>query len=411
VSLTGHADLTIDPNNPSTLFAVSLNSFAFPNLYEVSRSRDAGKNWRGAGVTERPLLTVAVDPTDSSRVLVGSASGLFRSTDGGDRFAPVQAGLPNQGVVLVSSFAFDVNDNGTIYAATSQGVFKSTDRGDNWRAATAGLEGLVLRSVTADPKNARVLYAATANGGVFKTLDGGASWQPTGGLTLLIDGGIVGGADFIGGGVAPGEIVSIFGQNMGPAEGVTTVFDANGKLPTSAAGVTVFFGEWRAPLFFVSDRQINVQVPFEVAGLEQVEVRVEIEGVVSNVASVAVVESRPGVFQAALNQDNRVNSEQRPAGRGSVVQLFVTGQGLVDPAIMTGQPARLAPPFPAPALPVSVTIGGEPARVLFRGLAPGFVGVLQINARLSTRVGSGPAEVVVTIGERVSPVAGTVFVE
>ena len=73
-----------------------------------------------------------------------------------------------------------------------------------------------------------------------------------GSLAAVNEGGIVDAADFVGGGVAPGEIVSIFGTNLGPAEGVQPGFDQTGKLPTSVADVTVFFNDIPAPLFFLS---------------------------------------------------------------------------------------------------------------------------------------------------------------
>ena len=98
-----------------------------------------------------------------------------------------------------------------------------------------------------------------------------------------------------------------------------------------------------------------------------------------------------------VNQDGSINSDQNPAPRGSIVVLYATGEGQTNPAGVTGQPAQS--PFPKPVLPVSLTIGGIAAGVLWAGEAPGFVGLLQINAQVpSGFVPPGDLPVVLTVG-------------
>ena len=94
----------------------------------------------------------------------------------------------------------------------------------------------------------------------------------------------------------------------------------------------------------------------------------------------------PGVFTApqtnhvlALNlADGSLNSAQSPARPGQYVTAYLTGQGLVDPAVTTGDIAPSSP-FSFPVAPVVIKIGGVTAVVQFDGLAPGFVGLLQLN--------------------------------
>jgi uncharacterized protein (TIGR03437 family) len=335
---------------------------------------------------------------------------VFRSVDGGGQYRTVNAGFPAEGV-LATSVAVDANANSMVYVSTSSGVFRSSDGADNWQLANSGLEDQGVLDLVPDPTQAGVLYAATVSGGVFKTMDGGESWQPTGGVPLLTGAGVVNAADFGGGGVAPGEIVSIFGVELGPAEGVQPGIDPEtGRLATLAAGVRVFFNEFEAALFFVRHDQLNVQVPFEVAGLERVTIRVEYQGAVSARVSVPVLPSHPGLFSGVLNQDSSVNSEDSRESSGRVVQFFATGQGLVDPAIETGAFAPGMEPFPRATETVRVTIGGRPAVVHFAGLAPGFVGLLQVNAQIDNLVGAGPAEVILEIGGRIGFAVGTVWV-
>jgi uncharacterized protein (TIGR03437 family) len=344
------------------------------------------------------------------RIYVGAGNGIFRSVDGGGEYRPANAGFPAEGV-LVSSVAIDANANSMVYASTSSGVFRSSDGADSWQLANSGLEQQGVLELVPDPREAGVLYAATVSGGVFKTVNGGESWQPTGGVPLLTSAGVVNAADFGGGGVAPGEIVSIFGVELGPAEGVQPGIDPEtGGLATLAAGVRVFFNEFEAALFFVRHDQLNVQVPFEVAGLEHVTIRVEYQGAVSARVSVPVLPSHPGLFSVVLNQDSSVNSEDSRESSGRVVQLFATGQGLVDPAIETGAFAPGMEPFPRATETVRVTIGGRPAVVHFAGLAPGFVGLLQVNAQIDNLVTAGPAEVILEIGGRIGFKVGTVWV-
>ena len=90
---------------------------------------------------------------------------------------------------------------------------------------------------------------------------------------------MVNAASFVGGGVAPGEIISIFGTDVGPRVGVETGFDpATGFLPTSFAGVTVTFDGTPAPLFFLLHTQLNVQAPFEIAGRANTNIVVSFNG-------------------------------------------------------------------------------------------------------------------------------------
>jgi len=199
--------------------------------------------------------------------------------------------------------------------------------------------------------------------------------------------GVVHAASFLAGPIAPGQIVSLFGSNLGPAAAVGLALDAaTGRISTTRGGVTVLFNDVAGPLFFVRQDQINVQVPYELAGQTSARVVVRYLEAASAPVSVPVAASAPGIFavsqgrgQAALlNQDFSVNSAANPAGRGGVVQIYLTGQGATSPAAVTG---RLpAAPFPAPVLPVSVSIGGRPARTVFVGLAPGLAGLLQVNA-------------------------------
>jgi uncharacterized protein (TIGR03437 family) len=96
------------------------------------------------------------------------------------------------------------------------------------------------------------------------------------------------------------------------------------------------------------------------------------------------------------NRDSSLNTPQKPAAVGSVIVAYLTGQGALDNAVVTGAAAP-ANPLSQAALPVAATLGGKPADVLFAGLTPSFVGLLQVNLKVP-ELGAGDHPLVITIG-------------
>lgn len=178
--------------------------------------------------------------------------------------------------------------------------------------------------------------------------------------------------------VAPGMLLSIFGSGLGPAEGVAASFDAQGRLPFSLGEVAVTVNGIPAPLLFARQDQVNIQVPYELAGAAQAPVVVRYRGVASTAEGLRVAAASPGLFPGVWNANGTRNGAGQPADRGGAIVLYATGQGVTTPPSVTGQVA--APPFPEPAVELTLLIGGRPALVLFRGQAPGTAGVMQINA-------------------------------
>lgn len=408
-------EIAVDPNDSNNLFVAALSPF---RGYEFMRSDNGEDDFDIRLRTGRAMTALAVDPTDGRRVFLGLSAAavdggvqngtLLRSTDRGREFEPVSGGLPDDEILNFQSIVVDPA-NGEIYASAGTAVYKSTDAGASWQRRSTGLENLQIRRLAVDPNQPGVVYAATVLTGVYKTVDAGATWRPTAAQrTTISTEGVVNGADFLGGGIAPGMIATVFGAAVGPTIAVSAEL-VDGKLPTELGGVRVFFNDVPAALFFANSTQVNCQIPFEIAGLETVTVRVEFAGNVSNTVTVRVLEAKTGIFNAALNQDSTVNLPNTPEATGRAVQLFVTGQGLVTPGLMTGATAPFAN-FPLPNLPVTVSIGGRSAPVLFAGLAPGFVGLLQVNVILPDGLDAGENAVVVTIGTSVSPRAGTIYV-
>jgi len=209
--------------------------------------------------------------------------------------------------------------------------------------------------------------------------------------------------------VAPGEIVTIYGTGIGPASGVAGSLDASGLLSNLLAGAEVRFDGVDAPLFYAQASQINAQAPYTIAGESATQVDVYYEGQLAGSLRVPVAAAAPGLFSPALNQDGSLNSSSTPAARGTAITLFGTGEGLTSGPNIAGQPA--VAPYPVPTLPVTLTIGGVDAQLLYAGEAPGFAGLLQIDAIVPGGfVPSGPVAAQLTVGITTSA-AITVWLE
>jgi uncharacterized protein (TIGR03437 family) len=199
---------------------------------------------------------------------------------------------------------------------------------------------------------------------------------------------VANGTNGVTGPIAPGEFVSLFGFGIGPQTAAGAQLDSKGFLTTTLSGTTVTFNDIPAPLLYVGLNQINAIVPFGVAGKASATIRIDTPAYAQNVAAVPVTMVAPGLVSmsgtgqdqaAALNQDGSINSSTNPAARGSIVVLYGSGAGPTSPPGIDGHIANS--PAPSPIAPITVTIGGAEATVLYAGGAPGLVeGVIQVNA-------------------------------
>jgi uncharacterized protein (TIGR03437 family) len=246
--------------------------------------------------------------------------------------------------------------------------------------------------IAADPAG-RIWIAGNGNVTVASEIGLGFPVTP-----VIADGGITV--------VAPGQIVSIFGDRLGPQLGIATSAD-NGTVGTSLGGTRVLFDGIPAPLLYVDARQVNAVVPFGIAGKPTVEMTVEVAGQRSNVATVAAVAAAPQLFRAnlgtfeaaaALNQDGSPNRPNHAAAAGSIVSLFGTGAGQMQPAMSDGEVTGAE--LPRAELPVRVSIGSRMLEVTYAGAAPGLVaGALQVNARLPEDLATGYYIVELRVGD------------
>lgn len=213
--------------------------------------------------------------------------------------------------------------------------------------------------------------------------------------------GVLNGASLVAGAIAPGEIFTLLGSNIGPA-----------AAPPATQQTTVTIGGYPAVILYASLNQINGIVPFEIAGALSSEIRITSGDREVSRLTVPVSAASPAIFTvtgsgvgqgATLNLDGSVNSPSNPTSAGSVVTFFATGAGLMTPSSTDG--AITGTTLATPVSQVSVRVDGMEAEVLYAGSAPGMVaGVLQVNCRVPAGAGSGYAvPVILTVGGADSP--------
>lgn len=202
-------------------------------------------------------------------------------------------------------------------------------------------------------------------------------------------GGVVNAASSTAGPVAPGSIASVYGT-------------------FPLAGLSLTFNALNAPLFYTSASQVNLQIPWELAGQSRASATASAAGQTSASQPVNLAQFAPGIFSmngqgtgpgAILDSSYNLVTSSNPAGAGvTIILIYCTGLGAVTNQPATGAAAPSNPLAVTTTLPV-VTIGGVPAQVLFSGLAPGSVGEYQVNVLVPSNAPTGDAvPVILSIG-------------
>lgn len=225
-------------------------------------------------------------------------------------------------------------------------------------------------------------------------------------------------ASYSAGTVAPGEIVVLYGEKIGPTALRTAAVTA-GKLDTTVGETRVLFDGTAAPIVYVSGGQSAAIVPYNVAGKAESQVQVEYQGVKSLPVTVKVTDAVPGLFSASsngigpgaiFNQDNSLNTAANPAAAGQIVVAYGTGEGQTSPLGTDGLIATAT--YPKPSLPYTVTIGGVQAEVLYFGAVPFQTsGLFQVNAVVPAGVPAGEQEMIVKVGGKESQKKLTVAIK
>ncbi len=186
--------------------------------------------------------------------------------------------------------------------------------------------------------------------------------------------------------VAPGSLVTLLGDQLatsGPGR-----IGSGVPLPTSLNGTEVRLAGRPLPLFYAESGQINAQLPFDLPPDTEHQLIVYGNQALSLPESITVASAKPAIFtvsQNGIGQGSITNAvtgsiadSANPVREGDIVSIYCTGLGTVNPAVPEGirPPTQ---PLSTTTNPVTVSIGGAPAQVLFAGLAPGITGLYQVN--------------------------------
>jgi len=160
--------LEMDPSDSGALYLGSSNNGLFYTY-------DQGESWQAAGrLGKIGVSGVAVDPSSKCVLYAATLNQVYKSTDCGRFWS--QTYFDNDPAVHVKWIAINPKASAEIFIATSRGeVIKSTDGGKTWRT-TGRLDGLVARIIIR-PDNPDVIFAGTANKGLYRSLDNGESWE------------------------------------------------------------------------------------------------------------------------------------------------------------------------------------------------------------------------------------------
>jgi uncharacterized protein (TIGR03437 family) len=194
--------------------------------------------------------------------------------------------------------------------------------------------------------------------------------------------------------VAPGGLVSILGNQLSPVNLATSQI----PLATALASSCLTVDGQPMPLVFVSPNQINAQMPSQAVG--DVVIQVHTPGGLSDNFNLTVQPTAPAVFMSGTagpetnlpvvvrSANNLLVTDSNPIHRNDSITIYLTGLGNTSPAVGDGLPAPANPLAFAMTVP-QIFLGGTQLEVDFAGLAPGEVGVYQINAKVSNSTPTG----------------------
>ena len=174
-------------------------------------------------------------------------------------------------------------------------------------------------------------------------------------------------------GVSPGSLETLFGANLAGGWNSQAAY----PWPTTLGGVKVMLGGIALPLLYVSDNQINFYVP---AGTPSgaAAITVLTPSGAAPTAPVTVVDAQPGIFPGAIRHAGTADSAvTTPVHTGDYIEIYCTGLGAVTPTVF---------------------VGAVPVTPVYSGLAPGFVGLYQVDVRVPAGLAAGPQSVILASG-------------
>jgi uncharacterized protein (TIGR03437 family) len=348
---------------------------------------------------------IYVADTQGRRIVKYSNSGVYTTIAGNGYGEFSGDNGPGPSAALYDPMGLTVDPSGNVYIAdTFNGrIRKVTPSGV---ITTIAGNGTLYFSGDGGPATQAALHfphgvAVDLSGNVYITdTVNSVVRELQGSLPVVSANGVVNAASFAPR-ISPGALATVFGSNF-----ALTNAGAQTPLPTSVESVSVSVNGQLAPVLYVTPTQVNFQVPWETA-LGPATVTVAVNGGASNAVTVNVLGAAPGLFSTSSgqaivqNSDYTLNSPSNPAKVGSTIIAYLSGSGSVSPAVADGAIAPIGTLVYANAAS-SASIGSSTAQVAFAGLAPGFVGLVQVNIVVPSGLATGTYPLTVTIGSETS---------
>lgn len=367
-----------------------------------------------ASVLQSVNVTLIVTPGSSSSALSADAEAALQPHAAGctaSKLAITETGLPNNFAVPAgwpATLIVQLN-NDCASAVTSGNVVASFSNGDAPLNLVA--DQLGNYSATWQPGNVNASMVITLNAAASglapatAKLYGGIGPNQTPAPVLAPNGTVNNLNPVAGAGLSPGTIAQVYGSGLGSAPTST----GNAPLPTTFNNTFALIGPTKAPLYFLSSGQINIQIPFEATGTQQLPIVLSVGNALTVPQMLSLVPATPGVLSddkgpsptapqngahmiAQHSADYSLVTSSNPAKPGEILVMYLVGMGATDPPVASGAASPSSPPASVTEQP-AVTVDSEPATVEFAGLTPGFVGLYQINFQVPEGAKSGELEV------------------
>jgi uncharacterized protein (TIGR03437 family) len=249
---------------------------------------------------------------------------------------------------------------------------------------------------------AGTLQAATAQ------LAGGVGSNPALVPSLTLNGTLNNLNPVLGDPVAPGTIAQVYGTSLAATSSSPNVV----PVPTIFNGTFALVGAYLAPLYYLSDGQLSIQVPTELVAPQQYPIVVSVNNVLSVPNTINTVVAAPGVLSyldgpsptvqngahaiAQHNADFSLINASNPAKPGEYVILYLVGMGATNPSVPSGAPAPSSEPLTRVVVQPTVTVDGHVVNIFYAGLTPGLAGLYQITFQMPSSLSSNQVDLLVT---------------
>jgi uncharacterized protein (TIGR03437 family) len=210
-----------------------------------------------------------------------------------------------------------------------------------------------------------------------------------------------------GAALSPGMIAQVYGSGLATSQVSPGIL----PLPTLFNNTYAQVGAYRAPLYFLSGAQLNVQIPADLVAPQQIPMLLSVNNALTLPITLDIIPDAPGVLSAfdgptppstqngahivAQHLDGTAVTSNSPGKPGEYLVMYLAGLGATKPSVPSGTPASASPLSYVTLVP-TVTVDSQPSNVYFAGLAPTFVGLYQIDFQVPPGAKSGEDVVTVT---------------